>query len=146
VKGISLKSQSPAARSSGSTVAEELIERQLGRQLRKRRLGGADNQRLLDGIGMQHDRGRLLLFLLDPAIEPTNNRAEHGLHPAVIARRVSQCSKNEKGAGDTIRLGNKVFEGKSDRGDARPLPRPPLDSSPLDSSCRLSKIRIVRTR
>ena len=29
-------------------------------------------------------------------IEPTNNAAERALRPAVIARKVSQCSKNEK--------------------------------------------------
>jgi Transposase IS66 family len=33
-----------------------------------------------------------------PEIEPTNNRAERGLRPAVIARKVSHCSKNEGGA------------------------------------------------
>jgi rRNA maturation protein Nop10 len=76
----------------------EKIESKLTAQLRHRRLRDADNQRLLDGIGRQHDCGRVLLFLLDPAIEPTNNRAERGLRPAVIARKVSQCSKNEKGA------------------------------------------------
>jgi hypothetical protein len=31
-------------------------------------------------------------------IEPTNNAAERALRPAVIARKVSHCSKNEKGA------------------------------------------------
>src|SRR2546422_5053599 len=34
----------------------------------------------------------------DPRIEPTNNRAERALRPAVIARKVSQCSKNARGA------------------------------------------------
>ena len=34
-----------------------------------------------------------------PEIEPTNNRAERGLRGAVIARKVSHCSKNERGAG-----------------------------------------------
>ena len=38
------------------------------------------------------------MFLLEPRIEPTNNRAERGLRPAVIARKVSQCSKNPRGA------------------------------------------------
>ena len=37
-------------------------------------------------------------FLDDPLIEPTNNRAERALRPAVIARKVSQCSKNLQGA------------------------------------------------
>ena len=74
------------------------LEERLTHQLRNRVLTDDDNQRLLDGIGRQHDRGRLTLFLRAPEIEPTNNRAERGLRPAVIARRVSQCSKNERGA------------------------------------------------
>lgn len=74
------------------------IECRLDRRLRDRTLSDADNQRLLDGIGYQHDRGRLTLFLRRPEIEPTNNRAERGLRPAVIARKVSHCSKNQRGA------------------------------------------------
>jgi len=66
--------------------------------LRDRVLPDRDNQRLLDEIGWHHDRGNLLRFLEDPGIEPTNNRAERALRPAVIARKVSQCSKNEAGA------------------------------------------------
>ena len=77
--------------------AEELDGR-VTHQLRARVLSDADNQRMLDGIGRQHERGRLTLFLLEPEIEPTNNRAERGLRPAVIARKVSQCSKNARGA------------------------------------------------
>jgi transposase len=76
---------------------EELEER-LTYLLRPRRMRDADNQRLLDGIGWQHDRGRVLTFLRNPAVEPTNNRAERALRPAVIARKVSHCSKNERGA------------------------------------------------
>lgn len=67
-------------------------------QLRHRTLSDADNQRLLDGIGLEHDNGRLLLFLERPEVPPTNNHAERMLRPAVIARKVSQCSKNERGA------------------------------------------------
>ena len=44
------------------------------------------------------DRDNLLRFLDDPGIEPTNNRAERALRGAVIARKVSHCSKNEDGA------------------------------------------------
>jgi hypothetical protein len=29
-----------------------------------------DNQRLLDGVGAQHDRGRLLRFLAEDGVEP----------------------------------------------------------------------------
>ena len=43
-------------------------------------------------------RGNLLRFLDDPSIEPTNNRAERALRGAVIARKVSHCSKNVGGA------------------------------------------------
>jgi len=66
--------------------------------LLNRDLSNPDCQRLLNGIGWHHDRGNLLRFLDDPRIEPTNNRAERALRPAVIARKVSQCSKNEEGA------------------------------------------------
>lgn len=74
------------------------IRQRLDHQLRDRRLKDTDHQRLLDGIGRQHDRGRVLLFLEHPEVEPTNNRAERGLRGAVIARKVSHCSKNERGA------------------------------------------------
>ena len=76
----------------------ERIEGELTNHLRPRMLKDEDNQRLLDGIGLQHDRGRVLLFLHDPTIEPTNNRAERTLRPAVIARQLSHGSKNERGA------------------------------------------------
>jgi len=74
------------------------IEDLLTHQLRDRQLNDSDNQRLLDGIGWQNDRGQVLRFLHNPAIEPTNNRAERALRPAVIARKVSQCSKTQRGA------------------------------------------------
>lgn len=67
--------------------------------LRPRVLKDADNHRLLNEIGRHHDRGNLLRFLHSPqTIEPTNNAAERALRPAVIARKVSHCSKNERGA------------------------------------------------
>ena len=56
------------------------------------------NARILDQIGWHHTIGNLLRFLEDPAIEPTNNRAERALRPAVIARKVSHCSKTDRGA------------------------------------------------
>jgi hypothetical protein len=65
--------------------------------LRDRRLADRDNQRLLDGLGRCHDEGSLLRFLDDSSIEPTNNRAERALRPAVIARKVSHCTKNARG-------------------------------------------------
>ena len=56
-----------------------------------------DNQRLLNELGRCHDAGSLVRFLDEPGIEPTNNRAERALRPAVIARKVSQCTKSEGG-------------------------------------------------
>jgi len=38
-------------------------------------------------------RGRLFVFLTDPAAEPTNNRAERALRPAVIVRKTGGCNK-----------------------------------------------------
>jgi hypothetical protein len=66
--------------------------------LRNRYLKDADNQRLLDGVGWQSDLGHVLRLLEQEGIEPTNNRAERDLRPAVIARKVSHCSKNDIGA------------------------------------------------
>ncbi len=74
------------------------LEKHLTYHLRDRFLPDPDNQRLLDGIGAQHDRGNVLRFLYHPAVEPTNNRSERQLRPGVIARKVSHCSKNERGA------------------------------------------------
>ncbi len=55
-----------------------------------------DNQRLLNGLGAHDDRGNPMRFLEAPFVEPTNNRAERILRPAVITRKVSQCSKNQQ--------------------------------------------------
>jgi transposase len=73
------------------------LQEELTYQLRDRRLKDLDNQRLLNELGWHHDRGNLLRFLDDPRIEPTNNRAERALRPAVLARKVSQCSKTDRG-------------------------------------------------
>src|SRR5918996_1802974 len=77
-------------------VAE--VQFALGYLLRPRTLKDPDNQHLLKVLGRYHRRGELLRFLEDPSIAPTNNRVERALRPAVIARKVSQCSKNEAGA------------------------------------------------
>lgn len=74
------------------------IEAHLSWHLRDRLLKDADNQKLLDGIGWQHDCGRVLRFLHDPKVEPTNNRAERALRGPVIARKLSHGSKNLRGA------------------------------------------------
>jgi transposase len=52
----------------------------------------------LNELGWHHDRGNVLRFLRDIRIEPTNKRAERALRPTMIARKVSQCSENDRGA------------------------------------------------
>jgi transposase len=77
------------------------LKEELSRALNPRRIlriRDPDNRRLLRELAWHHKRGSLLRFLDDPTIEPTNNRAERALRPAVIARKVSQCSKNHRGA------------------------------------------------
>lgn len=74
------------------------LNEELTNLLRDRPLRDPDNQRLLNGAGAQQDRGSLLRFLSEDGVEPTNNRAERDLRPAVIARKVSHCSKNSNGA------------------------------------------------
>jgi len=83
-----------------ATYADEAreMEAQLTHHLRNRILRDDDNQTLLNGVGTQQDRGHLLRFLFQDGVEATNNRAERDLRPAVIARKVSHCSRNERGA------------------------------------------------
>lgn len=74
------------------------LEQRLTHHLRDRPLPDRDNQRLLDEVGRHHDHDQVLRFLHHPLVEPTNNTAERALRPAVIARKVSQCSKTPGGA------------------------------------------------
>lgn len=76
----------------------EALQARLTDLLRARSMPDPDNQRLLDQLRWQHERGHLLRFLTEPAVAPTNNAAERALRPAVIARKVSQCSKTGEGA------------------------------------------------
>jgi len=76
----------------------ERIKVAVTEHLRDRPIRGNANRRLLSELGWLHRCGHLLRFLDDPQVEPTNNRAERGLRPAVIARKVSHCSKNAAGA------------------------------------------------
>ena len=74
------------------------LEDRLTVHLRPRTLTDPDNQRLLNEIGKQHDRGSVLRFLHEPGLPSDNNTAEQQIRFAVIARKVSHCSKNERGA------------------------------------------------
>lgn len=73
------------------------LGRAITEHLRDRALADPDNQRLLNELGRCHDAGSLVRFLEEPGIEPTNNRAERALRPAVIARKLSQCTKTPAG-------------------------------------------------
>src|SRR6185369_9367320 len=80
----------------GFEAVRAVIERRLTWHLRDRKLRDRDNQRLLNEIGWHHDQGNLLRFLEEPEhVAPTNNAAERALRRAVMARKVSQCSKTE---------------------------------------------------
>ncbi|RYD30072.1 MAG: hypothetical protein EOP86_20615 [Verrucomicrobiaceae bacterium] len=111
-----------------------LIRQKLDRQLRDRQLRDPDNQRLLNGIGLQHDNRRVLLFLERPEIEPTNNRAERGLRGAVIARKVSHCSKNERGA-RTYEVMKSITATLALRGHQVPAPSSHDRRSPHATGC-----------
>jgi transposase len=82
----------------GFAAQAQQLHQAITHHLRDRPLKDPNNQRLLNELGWHNDRGNLLRFLDDPRIEPTNNRAERALRPAVIARKVSQCSKTPRGA------------------------------------------------
>ena len=66
------------------------------------------NERLRVGILKQHVLDRLWRFLKDPDIPPTNNAAERSLRTVVMARKVSQCSKNAVGAQTYMRIKSTV--------------------------------------
>jgi hypothetical protein len=70
----------------------------LSYHLRDRPFKDQDNQKLLRMLRRYHQRRELLRFLEQPEVEPSTNRVERALRPAVIARKVSQCSKNKAGA------------------------------------------------
>ena len=74
------------------------LEAALTHYLRSRKLTDPDNQRMLEQIGRQHAAGNVLRFLHDTRLSPDNHLAEREIRPAVIARKVSHCSKNDAGA------------------------------------------------
>jgi transposase len=97
-EALKLRAARPAMEHAQYWQQVEEVKASLTHHLRNRILRDDDNQRLLNGVGTRQDRGNLLRFLDSDAIEPTNNRAERALRPAVIARKVSHCSRNQRGA------------------------------------------------
>jgi transposase len=97
-RALRLSAGSAAMRLKDYRRQAQALDDELTNLLRDRTLRDPDNQRLLNGAGAQQDRRHLLRFLSEPGVEPTNNRAERDLRPAVIARKVSHCSKTQRGA------------------------------------------------
>jgi hypothetical protein len=93
-----------AGRREGYLEKVTRLEERLTDHLRDRKLRDPDNQRLLDGIGREHDAGHLLRFLHDPRLSPYNYLAERQLRPPIIARKISHGSKNQRGATARARI------------------------------------------
>jgi hypothetical protein len=92
----------------------------LSYHLRDRPLKDQDNQKLLRMLRRYHLRGDLLRFLEQPEVEPTNNRVERMLRPAVIARKVSHCSKTWPGA-YALAAFTSVIQTLLKKGDSSPV-------------------------
>ena len=94
-QALDLSKQQPSPE---RVLAVQRLEADLTWLLRDRVLKDDDNQRMLNGVGTQMDRDRILTFLYVLGVDGANNIAERILRLAVIARKVSQCSKNDAGA------------------------------------------------
>ena len=101
------------------------LEARITKHLRDRVLDDEDDRRLLKFFREHHERGDLTRFLHDPRVPPTNNLSELELRYIITARKVSQCSKNERGAharkviGSLIRTEKRKLE-KEHRQNAKP--------------------------
>ena len=111
----------------------ERLRRALSHHLRDRPMPDRDNWRLQNELGWHDDRGNLLRFLDGVGIEPTNNRADRALRGAVIARKVSHCSKNEGGADAFTTV-------------LRTLPRKGGGQSVVDGLCGVFSVAPVHAR
>lgn len=66
------------------------------------------HERLRRGLVKQHLSSRLLYFLLDSEISPTNNAVERALRSVVLVRKVSQYGRNLLGATTETRIEHMV--------------------------------------
>ena len=62
------------------------LKQKLDHHLRPRSLSDPDNQKMLNSLWKQNQKGQLLRFRDNPKLEPTNNRTERALRPGVKAR------------------------------------------------------------
>ena len=53
---------------------------------------------------LKRKRDDLFRFVIDRSVESTNNRAERGIRPIVVYRKVSGGSRSERGAKDFCRV------------------------------------------
>ncbi|GGR29320.1 IS66 family transposase [Deinococcus ruber] len=90
------------------TTQGEFLTLRLDALLNRAPLKSKANERLQLGILKQRVLDRLWRFLKDPDIPPTNNAAERSLRTVVMARKVSQCSKNAVGAQTYMRIKSTV--------------------------------------
>jgi len=86
----------------------EFLTLRLNALLNRASLKSKANERLRLGVLKQDVLDRLWRFLKDPDIPPTNNAAERSLRTVVMARKVSQCSKNAVGAQMYMRIKSTV--------------------------------------
>ena len=86
----------------------EFLTLRLDALLNQTPLKSKANERLRLGILKQSVQDRLWQFLKDPDIPPTNNAAGRSLRTVVMARKVSQCSKNAVGAHTYMRIKSTV--------------------------------------
>lgn len=92
---ITLKDRRRRMSTHGYRVACGRLETALDRLL-ARQLSDSDNARLATTLRKQ--RSRLLTFLYEAAVAPTNNAAERELRPAVVARKTGGCNRTDAGA------------------------------------------------
>lgn len=94
--------QAIALRSRRGTMSETAFTRRVSKI--RRRLGecrrgsstDADVERLKNR--MSRFRDEMITFLVEPGVEPDNNRAERAIRPGVVARKISGGSRSVKGA------------------------------------------------
>ena len=95
-----VKRQRAAGQLTGKAAARagNDLDREINLHLRQRGLADGKSERLRHQLLEHHERGNLLRFLQEREVEATNNAAERALRPAVIARKVSQGTKNARGS------------------------------------------------
>jgi len=94
-QAIALRSRRETMSESAFARRVEKIRRRLG-ECRRGSSTDPDVERLKNRMSIFQDE--FLTFLMEPGVEPDNNRAERAIRPAVIARKISGGNRSEKGA------------------------------------------------